>query len=129
VTDLIKAWTTQLAGYVEAVAALMIAFAAAEATVRAALLIVRRHLPTEAREEVRLRLGMWLVLALEFELAADILRTAIAPTWNEIGLLAAIIGLRTILNYFLQLEIERARSRKAALFADTAPPREVQPGI
>lgn len=36
-----------------------------------------------------------LALALEFELAADILRTAIAPTWNEIGQFAAIIVLRT----------------------------------
>jgi uncharacterized membrane protein len=60
---------------------------------------------------VRLRLGTWLAVALEFELAADILRTAVAPTWNDVGLLAAIIGLRTILNYFLQAEIEKAHAR------------------
>jgi hypothetical protein len=42
-----------------------------------------------------------------FEVAADILRTAIAPSWTEIGKLAAIVGLRTALNYFLQQEIDR----------------------
>jgi len=63
-------------------------------------------------EHIRLRLGRWLALALEFELGADILRTAIAPTWVEIGQLAAIATIRTLLNYFLQLEIDRAAERQ-----------------
>jgi uncharacterized membrane protein len=57
--------------------------------------------------EARLRLGRWLALSLELTLAADILRTAIAPTWNEIGKLAAIATLRTALNYFLEREIRQ----------------------
>jgi uncharacterized membrane protein len=61
---------------------------------------------------VRLRLGRWLAVALEFELAADVLRTAVAPTWNEIGQLAAIVVLRTALNYFLQKEIDKAEARR-----------------
>jgi hypothetical protein len=67
--------------------------------------------PATGTEEIRLTLGRWLALALEFELAADILRTAIAPTWNEIGQLAAIVVLRTALNYFLQREIDHAADR------------------
>jgi uncharacterized membrane protein len=51
------------------------------------------------------------VLALEFQVAADILRTAVAPTWNEIGRLAAIIVLRTVLNFFLRKEIDRAAQK------------------
>jgi len=43
----------------------------------------------------------WLVLALEFLLAADILKSAISPTWNDIGQLAAIAAIRTFLNYSL----------------------------
>ena len=43
----------------------------------------------------------WLVLALEFLLAADIFRSAISPTWNDIGQLAAIAAIRTFLNYSL----------------------------
>jgi uncharacterized membrane protein len=50
-------------------------------------------------------LGKWLAVALEFELAADILNTAVTPTWSDIEKLAAIAALRTALNYFLEREI------------------------
>ena len=46
----------------------------------------------------------------EFELAADILRTAITPTWTDIEQLAAIAALRTALNYFLTKDIEKEAS-------------------
>jgi len=52
----------------------------------------------------RLQLGQSLAMGLEFQIAADILKTAIAPTWNDILLLAALIGLRTVLNYLLERE-------------------------
>ena len=48
----------------------------------------------------------WLVLALEFLLAADILKSAISPTWNEIGQLAAIAAIRTFLNYSLGHDLQ-----------------------
>jgi uncharacterized membrane protein len=48
----------------------------------------------------------WIVLALEFALAADIVRTAIAPSWTQIGQLAAIAAIRTALNLFLERDIE-----------------------
>ena len=95
---------------VELAAAVIIAIAAVEATVRALILFVRRSAPPEAKNAVRLAFARWLALALEFELAADILRTAITPTWNEIEQLAAIAALRTGLNYFLAKEIEKESS-------------------
>lgn len=55
--------------------------------------------------EVRLGFARYLVVALEFQLASDILSTAVAPTWERIGQLAAIAVIRTLLNYFLRLEI------------------------
>ena len=58
---------------------------------------------------VRLTLARYLSLALEFQLAADILSTAIAPTWDQIGKLAAIAVIRTGLNYFLGLEVSGER--------------------
>jgi uncharacterized membrane protein len=94
-----------LASGVEVGASVVIAIAALEALVRAMLLFAHRYQPPGTREKIRLSLGRWLVLALEFELAADILRTAVAPTWNEIGQLAAIATLRTLLNFFLEREI------------------------
>src|SRR3954454_5043901 len=59
-------------------------------------------------EEVRLLLGRYLALGLEFALGADILATAVAPSWEEVGKLAAIAGIRTALNYFLERELEQA---------------------
>jgi uncharacterized membrane protein len=82
-------------------------FAAVEATIKALVLFVRRNMPPEAKNAVRLSFARWLALGLEFELAADILRTAITPTWNDIEQLAAIAALRTALNYFLAKEIEK----------------------
>ena len=113
ITDALKVWTSQLADYVEIAAAVIIGLAAVEASLRALWVFTRRHLLPEAKEDVRLRLGRWLAVALEFELAADILRTAIAPTWTQIGQLAAIIILRTLLNYFLQKEIDKAAQRRS----------------
>jgi uncharacterized membrane protein len=57
--------------------------------------------------QVRLRLARWLALSLSLELAADVIRSVVAPAWDEIGKLAAIAALRTALNYFLEREIER----------------------
>ena len=62
---------------------------------------------------VRLTLGRFLALGLEFQLASDILSTAIAPSFEEIGKLAAVATIRTALNYFLAKEIAREREEIA----------------
>ncbi|MGY1708982.1 DUF1622 domain-containing protein [Geodermatophilus sp. SYSU D00758] len=62
---------------------------------------------------VRLTLGRSLALGLEFQLASDILTTAVAPTFEEIAKLAAIATIRTALNYFLGREIEEERRQVA----------------
>jgi uncharacterized membrane protein len=56
----------------------------------------------------RLRLARYLALALEFQLGADILSTAVAPSWDQIGKLGAIAVIRTTLNYFLIRELREA---------------------
>lgn len=61
---------------------------------------------TSGYNGVRLILARYLALALEFQLAGDILSTAIAPSWGAIGKLAAIAVIRTGLNYFLSREME-----------------------
>lgn len=65
---------------------------------------------------IRLTLGKHLALALEFQVGADVLTTAIAPTWEQIGKLAAVAAIRTALNYFLtrEIELERRREKKMA---------------
>jgi uncharacterized membrane protein len=94
-----------IATLVEAIGVAIVALAvvlAAFGFVRG-LIVQRRSMPSDS---VRLALGRSLALSLEFLLGADILRTAVDPTWDEIGRLAAIAAIRTGLNYFLQREIE-----------------------
>ncbi|UAK23853.1 DUF1622 domain-containing protein [Sphingomonas nostoxanthinifaciens] len=123
--ELLKQATLWLAAGVEAAAALVIGLAAIEAFVRALILFVPRQTTLDepdAKEAVRLKLGRWLAVALELELGADILRTAVAPTWNEIGQLGAIVVLRTALNFFLQKEIDGAQARRTAAPVDSTRP-------
>ncbi|MDJ1173253.1 DUF1622 domain-containing protein [Roseofilum capinflatum] len=54
---------------------------------------------------LRIKLGSWLALALEFQLGADILATTVAPSWESLGKLGAIAIIRTFLNYFLNQEL------------------------
>ncbi|MBW4698555.1 MAG: DUF1622 domain-containing protein [Aphanocapsa lilacina HA4352-LM1] len=56
--------------------------------------------------QIRLRFGAWLALALEFQLGADILATTVAPTVEELGKLALIAVIRTFLNFFLGKELQ-----------------------
>jgi uncharacterized membrane protein len=83
------------------------------------VLFLHPEAPSQRKNEVRLTLGRWLAVALEFELAADILNTAVSPTWNEIAKLAAIAILRTALNYFLQRDIDQ-ESKLSSLGIDRA---------
>lgn len=64
---------------------------------------------TQNFNPIRLILARYLALALEFQLGADILSTAIAPSWDQIGKLAAIAVIRTGLNYFLSQEMEKEK--------------------
>ncbi|MGA4650084.1 DUF1622 domain-containing protein [Citrobacter portucalensis] len=59
-----------------------------------------------ASVRVRLCLGGWLAVALEFQLASDILATTVSPTMDELIKLAIIAVIRTFLNYFLSKELE-----------------------
>ncbi len=115
--------TLWLARGIEAGAALVIATASVRAlwNFLAGIVRLRSQPPgTEGswlvpKEEIRLTLGRSLALALELELGADILKTAVTPNWNDVGLLAAIAVLRTALNYFLERELRNAEQRREVL--------------
>jgi uncharacterized membrane protein len=104
---MIELWIKEIISFlaiaIEAIAALFIGIGAIEGVKNTFANLSSKN----AHKESRLRLGRWLALALEFSLAADVLRTAVSPTWNEIGQLAAIATIRTALNYFLEREIDR----------------------
>jgi uncharacterized membrane protein len=98
---------------VEAAGALVI-FAGATIGFFRFLAVAARSRQAERFVPVRLDLGRFLALGLEFQLAGDILRTAVAPTFREIGELAAIAAIRTALNFFLRREIREERAELAS---------------
>jgi uncharacterized membrane protein len=72
-------------------------------------------------EKARLTLARFLALALELQLAADLLATIVSPSWNQLGKLGAIAAIRTGLNYFLAREVtEEERETVASGSHDTA---------
>lgn len=107
---------------VEAAGAAIIFIGAAVALVQ-----FLRVLPTRNVHEfvsVRLTLGRFLALGLEFQLASDVMRTAIAPSFEELGKLAAVAAIRTALNFFLAREIEEEQK-----LVDEAHERKNEPEI
>jgi uncharacterized membrane protein len=58
-------------------------------------------------EAIRQGLGAHLLLGLEIFIAADILSSAVSPSWEKVGVLAAIVGVRTVLSYFLRMEVRQ----------------------
>lgn len=55
--------------------------------------------------QARVTFGSAVSVSLELLLGADVLATAVAPSWNDIGQLAAIATIRTVLNFFLEKEL------------------------
>jgi uncharacterized membrane protein len=113
---------------VEAGGAAIIFVGAVIAFVRLLLVAFRRK-GMDPFAQLRLDLGRFLVLGLEFQLAADILRTAVAPNFTELAQLATVAAIRTALNFFLGIEIkqetELVQADKAAAAAPVtgaAPP-------
>jgi uncharacterized membrane protein len=90
---------------IEAIAILILALAIVKA-VKELVWRQTRMGREEKLSQVRLDLGVALGLSLEFLLAADIAATAVSPSWNAVGKLAAISAIRTFLNFFLEREVK-----------------------
>jgi len=69
--------------------------------------IFERKDTVKLNEAIRIKLGSYLVLALEFFIAGDIVKTIITPTWQSLGILGAIVVIRTILSYFLTKDLKK----------------------
>jgi uncharacterized membrane protein len=111
---LLKEFAVGIALCAELAGIAIVAIGALEAflgTMRTIVPSPNRH---SRKKEVWRRFGTWLLLGLEFELAADIVRSAIAPTWMEIGQLGAVAVIRTFLNYFLEKDLEHAAASERA---------------
>ena len=108
--EYIHAGAEYVALFVNILAVVSIAIGSVQAAVR---LIPSLFIGSEeVLAPVWLSFGRWLLAGLTFQLAADIVESAIAPSWEDIGKLGAIAAIRTFLSYFLDRDMEAIRARR-----------------
>jgi uncharacterized membrane protein len=92
----------------EAAAVLVVTYGSLEAFFKLLWIGLTPKTTHGERKAIWRRFGVWLLLGLEFALAADIIGSVVSPTWQDIGELGAIAVIRTFLNYFLEQDLEHA---------------------
>jgi uncharacterized membrane protein len=107
----IQAWSLDVALFLTAFATVLTALASLEAAIRSVIAFFRISKDHVGLQSIRWRYGRWLTLVLDFLIAGDILRTAVEPSWMQLGQLGAIVVIRTIITVTLNREI-----------GETAPP-------
>jgi uncharacterized membrane protein len=112
VEELVHQFASTAGTLVEAMAVLVVTYGAGEALLRLIRLATVPSVSHGPRKEIWRRFGTWLLLGLEFALAADIIATVVSPTWDDIGELGAIAVIRTFLNYFLERDLEQAATER-----------------
>lgn len=94
---------------IECLMLLVITIGTARAIYAIAAEMVTREVRAPVIRDIWLHYAAWILLALEFALAADLIRTVIAPAWPDIGMLGAIAAIRIALGYFLGRDISEIR--------------------
>jgi len=120
---ILLAWIDQtaevLASTIELVMMVVLAIGTLRAMKAVAVHVVRREPLSSKVREIWLHYAGWIVLSLEFALAADVISTVVEPSWKDLGQLAAIGAIRTALAWFLSRDIEE--------FSHQAERAEIQP--
>ena len=99
---------------IHAMALIVVAFGTVQAFVAAVRAMVKPSAAGHPFHKAYVQYARWLVAGLTFQLAADIIETAFAPSWEEIGRLAAISVIRTFVNFFLERDMVAVEQREAA---------------
>ncbi len=94
---------------IDAMALVMIAIGTVEAFFHGLRIMLRPAATNRQRQVVWMRFARWLIAALTFQLAADVMETTVTPTWEAIGRLAAIAAIRTFLNFFVERDLWEMR--------------------
>ena len=97
---------------IDTMAFLFIVAGTLQAFIASIRLIVSRDHEGRDRRQIWLSYARWLVAGLTFQLAADIIESSIAPSWESIGQLGAIAVIRTFLDYFLERDLGEVRERQ-----------------
>ena len=125
----LETWLKLLVDYLAAGTEIAAALVIAGAVIRGIITYLRQFFSRsrqhfDSTELIRLQLGRVLALGLELTVASDILRTAVAPTRQDILNLGAIVLLRTLLNYFLEREIGQVEQSRLKAQENTPPTGE-----
>ena len=105
--EIFRVWAGYVALGLEVIAVALIGYGGAAALAGLLRAGWRSDRSFNSKKKVWLGFGIWLLLGLEFEMAADIVRSAISPTWEQLGQLGAVAAIRTFLNYFLERDVEK----------------------
>ena len=97
---------------IDAMVLVIIAIGTIQAFVQGLQVMLRSSATGHDRRNVWLHYARWLVAGLTFQLAADILATSIAPSWDELVRLATVAAIRTLLNFFLEWDLSEFRRRQ-----------------
>src|SRR5262245_48931688 len=97
--------------FIDAIALVIVIIAVVEAFING-LRLMFAHPDGHERREVWLRFARWLVAALTFQLAADIIETSVTDDWKSLGRIAAVAVIRTFLNYFLERDVDKTRAEQ-----------------
>lgn len=113
--DVLKEWLTgvteQTIVIIDAIALVVIVYGTIEVVIR----IVRaslRSAPNHEKRDIWLAYARWLIAALTFQLASDIIESSISTSWEAIARLAAIAVIRTFLEFFLGRDVTEIRERQ-----------------
>jgi uncharacterized membrane protein len=109
--ELVKQLAELVSLWIEFIAIVVVTMGTVEAVVAAVRLAFAKR-SDSARREAMLNYARWLATGLTFQLAGDIVHTAVAPTWDDIGRLAAIAVIRTFLTFFLERDIKDWRQQQ-----------------
>jgi uncharacterized membrane protein len=112
-----KEWLTFIAEnavvVINAISFVAIVIGTIEAFLRSIRAIFRRSVTGHELRNAYLQYARWLVAGLTFQIAADVIETSLAPTWEEIARLGAIAVIRTFLNFFLERDLAEVQQREA----------------
>jgi len=98
---------------IQIMALLVVAFGTIQAFIHSLRAMVSPSTSGQHFHSGYVQYARWLIAGLTFQLAADIIQTAFAPSWDEIGQLAAIAAIRAFVNYFLEHDMAQQEKRSA----------------
>ena len=110
--DLLTIIAINLVTIIQIMALLVVAYGTIQAFVHSLRAMVNPSATGHRFQLGYIQYARWLIAGLTFQIAADVIETSIAPTWEEIGRLGAIAVIRTFLNFFLERDLAEVQQRE-----------------